>query len=744
MKDRFRLNLSMALAIIFCTLFARQALPMSARPPAPPPLDSQYVVSGNNVSAVIETRPFRIIIKDGDGQTVLKSVNSSVPFFNPDCYYCEPDSLGGFYSFPPMTCDRYHPLHFEIGAPEIFDYDDLLLVEPMQVYRNTKLFFATDVTWTGPSGNGKLFTLETTKDNTTVSVLVEPDPSGEEAMRITATVNDPRARNISFAFKSRPDESFYGFGGRRGTLDQKGCAIYSWTQDAMAQNSLFTQSSLSRAYGPQALFYSSRNFGFLLENSELARFYMGNDRDDAWKVNVSSSRAAFVVSAGDYRKNIESITAINGRHRPIPDWAKGLIFAHRSQIRLLGESEPGAYFEDSMEHLRRLTELGIETSGYLIEAWASSANLTYEELDRLMAEIDRLGIKPLTYMRMMLTDDFLGTEDPEIYQQAYANGYMPTRDNGSPYSYSLLMSPTSVIDYTNPAAVDWWEQRVQEMLNLGSEGFMFDFGEQVRPDMHFHNGETGRSMHNKLPVLGNKKTARVIAAYAQDNPGRDILFFTRANYTGRPGSPAYENAQFLGDNTQTWDDASGIKSVLPDILNRGLGGAYNSTTDIAGYWDTYGKAGKELFIRWTQLATFTGLFRLHNSPFTQLTTPWSFDDKTLRIFKETLALRKQALPYMNALWDTAADNGLPLWRPMWLEYPNDERFRNEMGQFMLGDKVLVAPVLDRWKRSKSVKLPEGCWQYMITGAVYQGGRTVTVDAPLDVLPYFFKCGESPF
>ena len=67
-----------------------------------------------------------------------------------------------------------------------------------------------------------------------------------------------------------------------------------------------------------------------------------------------------------------------------------------------------------------------------------------------------------------------------------------------------------------------------------------------------------------------------------------------------------------------------------------------------------------------------------------------------------------------------------------------------MGQFMLGDKVLVAPVLDKGKCVKSVMLPEGCWQYMITNDVYQGGRTVTVDAPLDVLPYFFRCGDSFF
>ncbi len=729
---------------LFCLSIFTPQLFAFAPPPPEPSLDPQYVVSGNNVSAVVETGPFRLLIKDGGGRTVLASIDSNTPILNPDCHYCEPDLMGEFWSFPPVICDSYHPLHFEIGGPETFDFIDLLFVEPMQVYRDTKLYFATDVIEVRDSGNGKLFKLETTRNNTTVDVLVEPDPSGVKAMRVTATVNDARAQNISFAFKSARDESFYGFGGRRGTLDQKGNALYSWTMDAMAQNAIVDKYSLSRAYGPQALFYSSEDYAFLLENSELARFYMGNDRDDAWKVNVSSNSAAFVVSAGDYKHNIASITAINGRHRAIPDWAKGLIFAQRSPITLIGDAQPGAYFKDAMAHLQKLTELEIDTSGYLIEAWASSANLTKGELDRLLAELDRLDIKPLTYMRMMLTDDSLNTEDPEIYYQAYDNGYMPTRDDGSPYAYPVLMAPTSVTDYTNPFALDWWEQRVTRMLDLGSDGFMFDFGEQVRPDMHFYNGETGRSMHNRLPVLGDKETARIVDAYEQAHPGRDIFFFTRANYTGRPGSPAYESAQFLGDNTQSWDADTGIKSVLPDILNRGLGGAYNASTDIGGYWDLYGVANKELFIRWTQLATFISVFRLHNSPFTALKTPWSYDDETVHIFKSVLALRKKALPYMNTLWQTAAATGMPLWRPMWLAFPDDDRFGNEMGQFMLGEKVLVAPVLDRGKRTKSVKLPEGCWQYMMTNDVYQGGQTVTVDAPLDVLPYFFRCGETPF
>ncbi|MBV1883016.1 MAG: hypothetical protein KUG82_15360 [Pseudomonadales bacterium] len=710
-----------------------------------PVSETQYVVLGNNVSAIVETKPFRLIVNDKQGQTVLASVDSDTPNYDPECWYFEPNTVGEFLSAPEVYghfCERYHPLHFEIGEQEDFQFVDLAFIEPMRVKRDSTLYFATDVIGVEVQGSGLLITLATTRDNTTVDLLVEPDPTGVEAIRVMATVNDPQAQNISFAFSSNSEESFYGFGGRR-TMDQRGKAIYSWTEDSMAQYSIFKKLSEHRAYGPQALFYSSENFGFLLENSELSRFHMGNDRDDAWKLNVSSNQATFVISSGNFKENIENITAINGRHLALPEWAKGLIFSHRSQISK--PPKPGVYYAEALAHLHQLTDLDIETAGYLVEAWGSSAHISEEELNLLMAEIKSLGMKPLTYMREMVVQGFLGTENPEIFDQAVSQSLVPTYEDGSPYVYSMWLSPTSVIDYTNPQALAWWEQRVINMLDLGSEGFMLDFGEQVRPDMIFHNGETGRSMHNKLSTLAAKETARVVESYEQANPQADIFYFTRSNYTGRPGSPAFEHAQFLGDNTQSWDALTGIKAVVPDVLNRGLGGAFNVTTDIAGYWDLgRGVAGKELFIRWSQLAAFIPLMRLHNSPITALATPWSFDVETLQIFKSVLALRKKALPYMNTLSDIAADSGLPLLRPMWLEFPNDERFRDEAKQFMLGDKVLVAPVLDKGKRTKSVTLPEGCWQYMATQEIYEGGTTVVVEAPLTVLPYFFKCDIDAF
>src|SRR5205085_11095261 len=110
-------------------------------------------------------------------------------------------------------------------------------------------------------------------------------------------------------------------------------------------------------------------------------------------------------------------------------------------------------------------------------------------------------------------------------------------------------------------------------------------------------------------------TRAVLARYQRTHPRREFFFFTRAGYTGRPGSAAYESANFAGDETTDWTRSSGLQSVIPDMLNRAVGGAYGYTTDIGGYFDVYTPkpTTKELLLRWAELAVFTPFFRLHGS-----------------------------------------------------------------------------------------------------------------------------------
>lgn len=715
---------------------------------APPVEQPQLVVAAPKVSAIIATNPFAIKFLDQEGQTVLQSLVSDLPNYNPQCSLIEPNIYGDFSTSPlyaNQKCDRYHSLHFEVGEPEQIEQLDHLYIEPVHVYREATNYFATYVMSVTELAGGLSLELATTKDNTTITLTVEADPSGSEALRVWAKVNDPSAQGVNFAFMSHFNEAFYGFGSRRDTLNQRGRVLYSWTLDGMGQWVTRPDLNFHRVYAPQNLFLSSNRYGVLVENTELTRFYMASDREDAWKMQVSSNEMAFVIAPGDYGRSIESLTAINGRHRSLPEWAKGFIFAHRIPVRLFDPLNTGAYYKKAMNNLKQLVDLEIDTSAYLLEAWDAPHRMSLEEAKQVVEEIKSLGIKPMLYIREMLSKDTLRLEDPSFMDEAIENGYVPMREDGSPYVFRHNAAPTTYVDYSNPAAVDWWEARVRRLLDFGGEGFMLDFGENIQPDMIFYNGKTGRTMHNLNPIMAAKETAAVIDKYERENPGRDIMFFTRSSFTGRPGSAAYEHAQFLGDNWQTWDSVTGLPAVIPDVLNRGLGGSYNLTTDIAGYIDWADKsADKELFIRWTQLATFIPVFRLHNSPLKELIKPWDFDEETLKQFKDTIALRKKALPYMNSLWDEAEATGMPLWRPMWLVFPDDSRFRNTLDQFMLGNDVLVTPVTAQGALTKSVILPEGCWQEVNSGVTYNGNQTVEVGAPLLVLPYFFRCGATPF
>src|SRR5699024_9689327 len=114
------------------------------------------------------------------------------------------------------------------------------------------------------------------------------------------------------------------------------------------------------------------------------------------------------------------------------------------------------------------------------------------------------------------------------------------------------------IDFTDPAAVRWWKGRIRTALKLGAEGFMQDFGEQVQTGMQFDDGSTGASMHNRLPVLFHKATSEVVEAFEKRHPDRKIFYFTRAGYSGSPGSARYEFANFPGDETTDWTRSAGL------------------------------------------------------------------------------------------------------------------------------------------------------------------------------------------
>ena len=237
----------------------------------------------------------------------------------------------------------------------------------------------------------------------------------------------------------------------------------------------------------------------------MARWRLGSDTPSAWRVSVSGRR----LRCRSPRCAPPRHPGAHLDHRS-PPRAAGVEPRPHSVPHVRGDRRRNGEYRGRVEDdLRRLRRTRLPVSVYAFEGWGG---LPPRFVRRVVTSLRARGIRTLLYLRSFVADDIAGTEQPGSFAHAVARGYVARTPGGAPY---LLPSPfpgaqAAVVDFTNPAARAWWGRRVTRLLNTGARGFMNDFGEQVLPDMRFHDGSTGASMHNRYPVLQARVTRRAI------------------------------------------------------------------------------------------------------------------------------------------------------------------------------------------------------------------------------------------
>jgi alpha-glucosidase (family GH31 glycosyl hydrolase) len=736
-----------------CALLLLAAAP--ARAAAPQIGPDRVVVRGPGWRATIERSPLRIAFAGAHGRTLLAQVPNTgqAPLASPGTP--DPIPLGN------DTADRpslYAPLTFTVGAARDFQY-------PAQQWNGNMLagteagvtYSARDVVSAAREGDGVRLEVSTSDPSgRRLVVTVAPGPHRTVSVHAVPTPADGVA-TVGDSFASGAGEAFRGFGGRHNALDQRGSDFYNWIeQENLGAGALqpgigplpgtggdgyLFPNAAAAAYWVQSSFVSSRGYGFLLDRDEISRWRMASDAGDEWQVSAAAPELSYLVApAASARGAMRRLSAVGGRHRPPPRWAL------RGQLdrAVLFPSDNGAdymaRFEDDLKHIRAGD---IELGAYRIEGWWFFDDATVR---RMIGELHSLGIKALLYYRPFF-DGGTGVNDPDGYDALVNNGWAATTATGDPYRFVDNFDDAAVLlDVTDPGARAWWESRIRRGLDLGADGFMQDFGEQVQVDMHFDDGSTGAAMHNRYPRLYHALTRSILDRYRREHPGRTFFWYTRSGYSGTPGTAASETSNFPGDETTDWSRSSGLASLTTDMLNRAVGGAFGFNTDIGGYFDVgpYPPTTKELLLRWAEWAALSPIFRLHGSVAAGTHTPWSFDAETVAIYRTFSRLHDRAAPYILRWWRHARRTGVPLTRPLWLAYPRDADAARQDQEWLLGPDVLVAPVVTEGADGREVYFPRGCWEVGDTGERYAGPSSLRVAAPLARLPYFFRCGTQPF
>ncbi len=562
---------------------------------------------------------------------------------------------------------------------------------------------------------------------------------GEEAPHFPSTTSrwlHPQAGGaagrLEVNFTAQEGERFYGLGQHQhGRLDQKGCVI-----DQVQRN--------TEVCIPFLL--SSLGYGFLWNNPALGRVELGCNVT-RWVAEVAR-QVDYWVCAGDTPAEIISCyNAVVGRAPQLPAWAAGFWL---SRLRYHNQSE---VLRVAREHKRR----GLPLDVIVIDAgyWPEMGNYQFNpedwpDPDAMTSELAGMGIKT-----MISIWPAVNRASP-VYTEMESAGYLACSDRGYPLHIAHLLdviprdSPPllTLYDATNPAArADYWERIRDGLYRHNISLFWLDACEPELVPMDHDNVRYYLGSAAEVGMLYPLLHQQGLYEGLRSEGETEIITLSRSAWAG---SQRYGAAVWSGDVASNFES---LRRQVPAGLNIGLSGIIWWTTDIGGFYggDPNSPAFRELIVRWFQYGVFCPLFRLHGfrEPLQKNwmqggaeNEVWSFGETAYTIISGLLHLRERLRPYILAQMQLASQCGLPVMRPLFVDFPTDQACWQVEDAFMFGPDLLVAPVVEAGQTARPVYLPPGIeWIDAWNGVRYSGGRTIQASAPLEHIPVFWRAGS---
>lgn len=315
-------------------------------------------------------------------------------------------------------------------------------------------------------------------------------------------------------------------------------------------------------------------------------------------------------------------------------------------------------------------------------------------------------------------------------------GYVVKNPDGSPYRIpENWFTESLIMDFSNEEGKKWWFDKRQYLIDIGVDGFKTDGGEFVFGEgLQFADGRRGDEMRNLYPN-------DYVEAYYQFAQQNDGMTFSRAGYTGAQNFPAH----WAGDERSTFD---AFRRSLIAGLSAGFSGIPFWSFDFAGFNGDIPTA--ELFIRSAEMATFCPIMQYHaesKAEFNQDRTPWNIasrtgDDSVIPIYRHFANVRMNILPYIYNESLKCVETGLPMMRALLLDYKEDPRVSDMYDQYLFGEAMLIAPVIEDGVRSREVYLPEGTWYDFWNGTKVSGPTLRKCKADKEEIPVFVRGGKA--
>jgi alpha-glucosidase len=530
-------------------------------------------------------------------------------------------------------------------------------------------------------------------------------------------------------------DRIFGLGEMTGPMDKRGLRRELWNVDVLGHAPAIFHSLKSLYVSiPFALLWrEGRAFGIFWDNPARQIWDIGHTNSDELFVECDSGDINLYIFLGPTLPQILArFTSLTGCIPLPPRWGLGF-----HQCRYSYESA-----ERALEIATNFRERQIPCDAIYLDIHhmlgfrVFTFGKRFPNPKELMHIFSESGFRAVAIVDPGVKND---RKFAVLQRGLQRNAFVKTPNGRRDYVGRVWPGPARFPDFLRANVRRWWGQEQRALYKLGINGVWNDMNEPANfalptktlPLDCQHQTDFGPATHVEVHNVYGMQMARASreGALVFDPKARPFVI-TRAGYAGVQRYALV----WTGDNSSTWEH---LADSIPMLLNLSLSGAPFCGVDAGGFM---GNATGELLARWTQAAALTPFFRNHSSEGTRAQEPWAFGPEIEAICRAAIQWRYQLLPYIYSLFEQATRDGAPVMRPLMWHHQNDAQCAATQDQFLLGESLLVAPVIQPGARARSVYLPAGPWHDFWSVESYRGRSHVLADAPLGILPLYVKGG----
>lgn len=534
---------------------------------------------------------------------------------------------------------------------------------------------------------------------------------------LTLTLHEPRTRRC------------YGLGERTGFLDKKGRIWENWTTDEF--NHTPRQDPLYQAHPFLLTLDGGTAAGVFLDETWRTLFDLGASEPERTLIHTDGPTFDLYLIPGPEPKDVlRRFTELVGRAPMPPLWALGF---HQCRWGYANETTVRAVVEEYRQHRIPLDAIWLDIDymdGYKVFTFSPDR---FPDPAALTADLRRKGVRTV-----VIVDPGVKKEPGyAVYESGHTGTHYVRNARDEEFVDRVWPAPAVWPDFTRADVRAWWGEWHRVYVEAGVAGIWNDMNEpsafgtpsKTLPEAARHGAHTHAEMHN---VYGSSMCRATRDGLQRLAPDRRPFVLTRSGFSG-----IQKHAWvWTGDNHSYWEH---LEACIPMLLNLGLSGVPFVGCDIGGFSDD---ADAELATRWTWLAAFFPFMRNHAGKATRRQEAYAFGEPYTSAMRAAIEQRYRLLPTLYTLARQATEDGLPIMRPLLLDYPQDPDTAAMHDQFLCGPDLLVAPILRPGQTHRLVYLPEGRWQDMRAGTVHTGPTRIVASAGLDSIPLFQRAGSA--